>query len=303
MSPNPLGEFHLKRKFSSTANLNFLVSSGPEAPAPVPPSPPVAASTVSTLAPAASVATQAPKAQEVKPVETTPPPPPPPTTAPAATLTSSLFQQQQTPATPLSHQPSQAASQITPPIQLQHTSPPSAVPSVPIQPSAISTHHASSTHSHTQTSIPSHNTAQASLPHFVSQAQTQHALSSNHHQTQQQQQQQHLSQSSHTHHQYGQHGLSTHIEQSQQSQSTPQTQPQAAAVVTSHANYFRQNELASSSPYFHTPTPPSSQSQETGYSSFGQLSGQAQHQQSSHLPGFGSDYGYTDNPRVSTFIQ
>ncbi|KAJ7160884.1 hypothetical protein C8R46DRAFT_1194293 [Mycena filopes] len=112
-------------------------------------------------------------------------------------------------------------------------------------------------------------------------------------QHQQQQQQQHLPQQTHAQHQYAQHGLPTHIDPSQQ-QSTPQHQPTSA-----HSSYFRNEPTpAASSPYFHTPTPPAGQPQDTPYGAFGQLGGQGQHQQGSHLAGFGQqDYGHADNQR------
>ncbi|KAF8875003.1 hypothetical protein BD779DRAFT_1678480, partial [Infundibulicybe gibba] len=79
------------------------------------------------------------------------------------------------------------------------------------------------------------------------------------------------SQSQSSHHQYAQHGLPTHIDPSVQ-------QSEAAA------------------PYFHSPTPPAGQA-DSPYGSFG-LAAQGQHQQSSHLSGFGSgDYGYGETQR------
>ncbi|KAJ7058270.1 hypothetical protein C8F01DRAFT_1060523 [Mycena amicta] len=106
-----------------------------------------------------------------------------------------------------------------------------------------------------------------------------------HLQLQQQQQQQ----QSHSH-QYSQHGLPTHIDPSQ-----PNPQLQAASA---HSNYFRNEHApaAASSPYFHAPTPPAGQTQDTPYGAFGQLGGQGQHQQGGHISGFGQDYGH-DNQR------
>ncbi|KAI0759097.1 hypothetical protein C8Q74DRAFT_1451911 [Fomes fomentarius] len=119
--------------------------------------------------------------------------------------------------------------------------------------------------------------------------QSQPSLSS--HQSQQPQSQ--------THHSYAQHGLGpSHLEQvqSQQQQhnaSVSQQQPQQPAPgqnIGGPSSYFRQAEA----PYFHTPTPPAGQSQESPYGAFGQL-GQVQHQgQGSHLGNFGgADYGYS----------
>jgi hypothetical protein len=70
-----------------------------------------------------------------------------------------------------------------------------------------------------------------------------------------------------------------------------------------HSNYFRPTETVSNPPYFHTPTPPAAQSQESPYGSFGQLAGQGQHQPGSHHGSFGSsDYGYTENQRVRSSL-
>ncbi|TFK71578.1 hypothetical protein BDN72DRAFT_837479 [Pluteus cervinus] len=225
--------------------------------------------------PQADVEVPAPRAPTPPPPrEATPPPPPPPATAPASSsaLSSTLFQQQQQ---------SQALQQSSQPAP-QHA---------PTQPATTSHHNPQpiSQVSHAS-SIPATNSVATSSPlqHYTPQvpSQTQHALPSNHHQSQPQ------SHQSHAHHQYNQHGLSNHVDSPQQAAATPQSQ------ATSHASYFRQSEVAASSPYFHTPTPPTSQTQENTYSSFGQLTGQTQHQQSSHVSSFtGSEYGYGDNQR------
>ncbi|KNZ79734.1 CUE domain-containing protein [Termitomyces sp. J132] len=68
----------------------------------------------------------------------------------------------------------------------------------------------------------------------------------------------------------------------------------------SHSNYFggRGEAAATAGPYFHTPTPPAGQAQDSPYGSFGQLGAQPQHQQASHLAGFGQDYNaYGENQR------
>ncbi|KAL7278639.1 hypothetical protein PYCCODRAFT_1387865 [Trametes coccinea BRFM310] len=113
-----------------------------------------------------------------------------------------------------------------------------------------------------------------------------------------------------SHHAYGQHGLPTHLEQiqSQQqqqqptpaSQPQPQQQPQPTAAQAQNlgggpSSYFRQPEA----PYFHAPTPPVGQNQDSPYGSFGQLGQQVQHQgQGSHLGNFGgADYGYGESQR------
>ncbi|KAF8172832.1 hypothetical protein K438DRAFT_175917 [Mycena galopus ATCC 62051] len=134
----------------------------------------------------------------------------------------------------------------------------------------------------------------AAPPHLQQQQQLQqqHQQQQQQQQAQQQQQQQHLPQQSHAQHQYAQHGLPTHIDPSQQ-QSTPQHQP------ASHSSFFRSEPTpAAASPYFHTPTPPAGQTQDTPYGAFGQLGAQGQHQQGAHLSGFSQqDYGHADNQR------
>ena len=103
-----------------------------------------------------------------------------------------------------------------------------------------------------------------------------------------------------TQHSYAQLGLPTHIDPSQQTQHPA---PQQALQSGPHSNYFRQTETVSNPPYFHTPTPPVPQSQDSPYGSFGQLSGQGQHQPSSHHGSFGgSDYGYSENQRVKVSL-
>ena len=148
-----------------------------------------------------------------------------------------------------------------------------------------------------QTTLPSSSTASIS-PYSQ---QSQPSLTS--HQTQQPQSQ--------AHHSYGQHGLPTHLDQvqsqqqqqqqqqSQQQQHTaPSTsQPQQPASVVQGPNlggpssYFRQE-----APYFHAPTPPAGQNQDSPYGAFGQL---GQHQgQGSHLGNFaGAEYGYGESQR------
>ncbi|PPQ74524.1 hypothetical protein CVT26_007920 [Gymnopilus dilepis] len=223
--------------------------------------------------------------------------PAPPATAPASsTSLTSVFQQQQ------AQQPQQPAQPPALPAQAQSTTPHHTIPTSISQP------------------IPPSQTAAAAaspLQPFAQQqnAQQQPSLVNNtHHQQQQQQQQQHhqqppnlhqqpqhlphlpqqLQQNHSTHHSYTQHGLPTHIDPSQSAQG-PGQQPLPNAT---HSNYFRQVEAASSVPYFHTPTPPAAQSQESTYGSFG-LGAQAQHQQPSHLGAFASsDYGYPENSRA-----
>lgn len=149
----------------------------------------------------------------------------------------------------------------------------------------------------------------SSYSHQPAQAlsQQQPSLASHHaqHQQQQQQQQSPLHAPQHQQH-YVQHSLPTHVDtaptaQQPHSAQSPQAQPQQNAA---HSSFFRQQEA----PYFHAPTPPvsASQSQDSPYGSFGQLSGQlggnqiAHQTQASHLSGFGQgEYGYDNNQRVS----
>ncbi|KAJ8457584.1 hypothetical protein ONZ45_g18257 [Pleurotus djamor] len=74
--------------------------------------------------------------------------------------------------------------------------------------------------------------------------------------------------------------------------------PNLPATNNSHSN--NRKMLGAADPFFHTPTPPAPQPQESAYGAFGQLGQQMQHQaqaQASHLGGFGGDYGYGDNQR------
>ncbi|KAF8895000.1 hypothetical protein CPB84DRAFT_1816015 [Gymnopilus junonius] len=219
-------------------------------------------------------------------------PPPPPATAPASsTSLTSVFQQQQAQPPQQPAQPQALPTQAATP---HHTIPTSI--SQPIPPS--------------QTSAP-HGTAASPLQTYAQQQNNAQQLNNSHLQQQPQhlqqppnlhQQPQHLQhlpqqlqQNHSTHHSYTQHGLPTHIDPSQSAQG-PVQQPLPNAT---HSNYFRQAEAASSVPYFHTPTPPAAQSQESTYGSFGQLGAQAQHQQPSHLGAFASsDYGYAENSRA-----
>ncbi|KAH9856446.1 hypothetical protein C2E23DRAFT_518342 [Lenzites betulinus] len=145
-----------------------------------------------------------------------------------------------------------------------------------------------------QTSLPASASTSAISPYSQqSQAISQQSLSS--HQSQQPQPQSHLG--------YGQHGLAAHLEQVQaQQQQHVSPQPQQQQQTTQAQNlgggpssYFRQAEA----PYFHAPTPPAVQNQDSPYGSFGQLGQQVQHQaQGSHLGNFGgAEYGYGESQR------
>lgn len=172
--------------------------------------------------------------------------------------------------------PQQAQHPSQPPSQPQHSLPPS------LSQSAIPV----------QASLQSPTPASASMSQFShqSQASSQQTLSS--HQLPQGQIQSHL----HNQHQYVQHGLPTHLDPTQTQPQLSSAVPQASQQQSISPSYFRQPEA----PYFHTPTPPAGQSQDTPYGSFGQLSQQVQHQaQASHLGAFsGNDYGYSENQRV-----
>ncbi|KAF5376032.1 hypothetical protein D9615_007767 [Tricholomella constricta] len=245
-------------------------SSEPDAPAtaPEPPSPP-------------TPQTQAPAQQDL-------PPPPPPATAPASTsLGSAIFSQQQVHPQSSQAVPAQPSSALLSipasiPQPAQQAPAHATVAASPIQ------QFAQQQHQQAQQQQTQHQLAQHQAQH---QAQ-QHTLTSVH--QQQLHQQQHGQQPQHTpqaHNQYAQHGLPTHIDPSQQAQS----QQQQSAT---HSNYFGRGEAAAAAPYFHTPTPPAGQAQDSPYGSFGQLGAQAQHQQGSHLGGFGAqEYGYGDNQR------
>ncbi|KAF9815650.1 hypothetical protein IEO21_04440 [Rhodonia placenta] len=175
--------------------------------------------------------------------------------------------------------PQQAQHPSQPPSQPQHSLPPS------LSQSAIPV----------QASLQSPTPASASMSQFShqSQASSQQTLSS--HQLPQGQIQSHL----HNQHQYVQHGLPTHLDPTQTQPQLSSAVPQASQQQSISPSYFRQPEA----PYFHTPTPPAGQSQDTPYGSFGQLSQQVQHQaQASHLGAFsGNDYGYSENQRQNFY--
>ncbi|KAF8064124.1 hypothetical protein FPV67DRAFT_1503608 [Lyophyllum atratum] len=243
--------------------------SEPEAPtaAPEPPSPPVAQA-------------QAPAQQDL-------PPPPPPSTAPASTsLGSTIFSQQQaqpptSQAPPLQPNATLHSIPASVPQPMQQAPPHTAAAASPIQQFAQQ--------SHQQAQHAQQQQAQHQAQHHQAQ---QHSLASAHQQQlHQQQQNQHPQHAPQTHNQYAQHGLPTHIDPSQQAQSQQQQN-------ATHSNYFGRGEAAAAAPYFHTPTPPAGPAQDSHYGSFGQLGAQGQHQQASHLGGFGAqDYGYGDNQR------
>ena len=87
-------------------------------------------------------------------------------------------------------------------------------------------------------------------------------------------------------HSLNQHVL-VHLDQTQQ-------------PTTHHSPYFRGSETSGASPYFHAPTPPVAQTQETSYGSFGQLSSQGQ---PSHSSAFGNnDYAYNDRVGLFTIL-
>ncbi|KAG6853852.1 hypothetical protein C0991_000613 [Blastosporella zonata] len=227
-------------------------------------------------APAPEVPTQ-PAAQAPVPSVQDAPAPPPPATAPAAmTVGATIFSQQQ----------------AQPPVtQQQQQQPLHALPASVSQPSQ---------------QLPPHVAAAASpIQQYAQQQHQQAQQQAQHHQAQQQPslgsvhllQQQHAQQPQHApaHNQYAQHGLPTHMDPSQQQLHSQQQN-------ATHSNYFggrAEGAGGAGGPYFHTPTPPSGQAQDSPYGSFGQLGGQPQHQQASHLGGFGAqDYtNYGDSQR------
>ena len=210
--------------------------------------------------------------------------PPPATAPPASNSLTSVFQQQQSAPPQTSTQP-----QAPPQTSIAHHSIPTSV-SQPIQSTQV---HAAAATSPLQQfaqqqALANNNTHQQHQPQIAQlhQQQPPHLQ----HLPQQ------VQQSHATHHSYAQLGLPTHIDPAQQTQHPA---PQQALQSGPHSNYFRQTETVSNPPYFHTPTPPAAQPQESPYGSFGQLGGQGQHQPSSHHGSFaGSDYGYTENQRV-----
>ncbi|KAI0668821.1 hypothetical protein C8Q78DRAFT_1193665 [Trametes maxima] len=194
-------------------------------------------------------------------------------------LTSGALFQTSLPQQQAPQQPPAQPPHLPPPVQTQQPSLPTSL----TQP-ALST----------QTSLPSSTSTSAISPYTQqSQSISQQSLVS--HQSQQPQ-----AQSLHT---YGQHGLPTHLDQvqTQPQHSTPVSQPQQQQPTPAQnlgggpSSYFRQPEA----PYFHAPTPPAGQNQDSPYGSFGQLNQQVQHQaQGSHLSNFGgADYGYGESQR------
>ncbi|KAI0742756.1 hypothetical protein C8Q80DRAFT_1273371 [Daedaleopsis nitida] len=230
---------------------------------------------------------------DIVPVEQTPPQAPAPEPAPVPTPVAAAPE----PVAPIASPPTQTSLASTPLFQTsisqptqqpqpQQTQQPPALPisqqaSQSSIPSSLSQPALS-----TQSSLPT-STAASSISSYSQPSQP--SLSS--HQSQPQSQ---------THHSYGQHGLPAHLDQvqSQPQHNAPVSQPQqpqpALAQLGGPSSYFRQAEA----PYFHTPTPPAGQSQDSPYGAFGQL-GQVQHQgQGSHLGNFsGGDYAYGESQR------
>ena len=221
---------------------------------------------------------------------------PPPSAIPAASNSlASVFQQQSAPP-PISTQ-----VPVPPQSSIPHHSIPTSV-SQPIQSTQPPSSHVAATSPlqqfAQQQALGNNNTHQQHPPQLAQHHQQQpqqHPQQPPHPQhLPQQVQQSHVTQ-----HSYAQLGLPTHIDPSQSQHPTPQQ----ALQTGPHSNYFRQTETVSNPPYFHTPTPPAPQSQDSPYGSFGQLSGQGQHQPSSHHGSFGgSDYGYSENQRVKAFL-
>ncbi|KAI0717695.1 hypothetical protein C8T65DRAFT_707069 [Cerioporus squamosus] len=229
---------------------------------------------------------------ESKPVQPAAAPEPAPAPAPVS--------QAPEPVAPITSPPSQASLASAPlfqssaslPTQQPQPQQPPSLPPVPQQPQPALPTSLSQPALSTQTALPTSSTTASISPYSQ---QSQPSLAS--HQSQQPQSQ--------AHHSYGQHGLPTHLDQvqsQQQQHSAPvaqqhqqqQQQPAQGQNLGGPSNYFRQAEP----PYFHTPTPPAGQNQDSPYGAFGQL-GQVQHQgQGSHLGNFGAqDYGYGESQR------
>ncbi|TFK87864.1 hypothetical protein K466DRAFT_586010 [Polyporus arcularius HHB13444] len=238
-------------------------------------------------------ASHEPAPVESKPVQPAAAPEPAPAPAPAP------VSQAPEPVAPITSPPSQASLASAPlfqssaslPTQQPQPQQPPSLPPVPQQPQSTLPTSLSQPALSTQTALPTSSTTASISPYSQ---QSQPSLAS--HQSQQPQSQ--------VHHSYGQHGLPTHLDQvqsQQQQHAAPvpqqqqqQQQPSQGQNLGGPSNYFRQAEP----PYFHTPTPPAGQNQDSPYGAFGQL-GQVQHQgQGSHLGNFGAqDYGYGESQR------
>ncbi|KAF8658417.1 hypothetical protein AX16_001968 [Volvariella volvacea WC 439] len=283
---------------SLSLNGDSLVDTTPAQPEPSPPaapSPPTQQTQETSPAPAPAPVPAPPSLQPPAstPASTTAAAPAP-TAAPTVPSTSTTTSNATT-AAAVSSTPA-APAPISPAV-FQSGQPSTSVPAQPVQhiSAQIPTQSTLSSAQATHTQLPVSASTASPLQHFAPQAQasSHQSVPSSHHQNQHQHQPAPHTQS-HSHHPYSQHGLSAHIDPAQSTPTTSQPQQQQP---TSHTNYFRQNEVASSA-YFHTPTPPAAQAQDSAYGAFGQLAGQAQHQQASHVSGFGaSDYTYGDNQR------
>ena len=229
-----------------------------------------------------------------KPVQSAAAPEPAPAPAPISQASEPVAPvTSQAPQTSLPSAPLFQSSTSLPTQQPQPQQPPS-LPPVTQQPQSALPPSLSQPALSTQTALPTTSTTTSSISPYSQQSQP--SLAS--HQSQQPQTQ--------AHHPYSQHGLPTHLDQvqsqqqqhsapvSQQQQQQQQQQPTQGQNLGGPSNYFRQAEP----PYFHTPTPPAGQTQDSPYGAFGQL-GQVQHQgQGSHLGNFGGqDYAYGESQR------
>ncbi|KAI0920399.1 hypothetical protein AcW1_002154, partial [Taiwanofungus camphoratus] len=200
---------------------------------------------------------------------------------------------QESPSTPVTSPPSQPPVSAVPTL-FQQAIPQQAQQQPPVQPVSQPQHSLPSSLS--QSTISSQSSLQStpatsSISPYSHQSQALPQQSLSNHQLPQNQPQIHSQQ-----HQYVQHGLPTHLDPAQSHVQHPPSLPHASQQqnITS-PSYFRQPEA----PYFHTPTPPAGQAQESPYGTFGQLGQQLQHQgQGSHLGSFGGgEYGYGENQR------
>lgn len=206
---------------------------------------------------------------------------------------------QESPSTPVTSPPSQPPVSAVPTL-FQQAIPQQAQQQPPVQPVSQPQHSLPSSLS--QSTISSQSSLQStpatsSISPYSHQSQALPQQSLSNHQLPQNQPQIHSQQ-----HQYVQHGLPTHLDPAQSHVQHPPSLPHASQQqnITS-PSYFRQPEA----PYFHTPTPPAGQAQESPYGTFGQLGQQLQHQgQGSHLGSFGGgEYGYGENQRVWSFTK
>jgi hypothetical protein len=198
-----------------------------------------------------------------------------------------MFQQQHGPSVSQSQQ-----SQTLPSVQssIPHHTLPTSI-SQPIASNQTNVHTATPSSLHQFSQQQTSAQQQPTPTHNVAQHQSQHQTPHLQHQSQHLPHLPQQLQQNQSVHSLNQHAVLAHLDQAQQTQT--QQQP------TTHATYFRGSETSATSPYFHAPTPPVAQTQDSSYGSFGQLASQGQHQQPSHSNTFGNnDYSYNDRVRL-----